>query len=58
MFICTRQKMPLCGLNLEILYAGLKNSIARDFPCDAQLQEFSRTNQISRWPKKKKKNTP
>jgi hypothetical protein len=45
-------KMRLCGLDLEILYARLKNSFAQNFPRDAQLQRFSCTNRISRWPKK------
>jgi hypothetical protein len=44
--------MRLCGLDLEILYADL-NSFAPNFPCDAQLQQFSRTHGIGRWPKKK-----
>ncbi len=40
--------MRLCGLDLEILYAHLKYSTAQNSLCDAQLQQFSRTNQISR----------
>jgi hypothetical protein len=44
-------KKRLCGLNLEILYARLQNSFARNFPRDAQLQKFSSTNGISCWPK-------
>jgi hypothetical protein len=43
--------MRLCGVNLEILYARLKNSFARNFPGDAQLQQFLRTNRMSCWPK-------
>jgi hypothetical protein len=39
--------------DLVILYGRLKNSFARNFPHDAQLQQFSRTNRISRWSKNK-----
>jgi hypothetical protein len=49
--------MSLCGLDLEILYACLKNSFAPNFLCDAQLQEVSRTKGMSLAKKKKEKNS-
>ncbi len=45
-------KISLCGLDLEISYARLKKSFARNFRHDAQSQYHSRTNRISYWPKK------
>jgi hypothetical protein len=40
MFICARQKMRLCGLDREILYASLKNSFAQNFPRDDNYNNF------------------
>jgi hypothetical protein len=53
LFLCA-SKMRFCGLDLEILYACLKNSFARNLPRDAQLQDFhSRTESVAGSQKKK-----